>query len=499
MNIAVSPSPPLEFVTPLLILPLFSDQISGIAAQLNDQLSGLFAEILETDGFKAKCGDTRLIYNTGAAAPRVLLLGIGARDGFSAHVLRRAAAKAVQAARALKKTEIAVVLPRFDAVSTEDSALALGEGLTLGAHLFDDFKTGEKAAPVEKVAVLLESGEAEAESELKNVQKGLDLAAILSAATLKCRALVNTPSNLKKPETIAQAARDIAAEKGLRVEVWDETRILEEKMGALYGVGMGSEAPPRFIVLEYVPEGAENEAPIALVGKGMSFDTGGYSLKPSTSMEDMKDDMAGAAVVLAAMSALGDLKIARRVLGVIPSAENMISERAQRPGDIVTARGGKTIEVLNTDAEGRLILADALVWTSEQKPSVIIDFATLTGAIGTALGQEAAGLFSNDNELSAALAHSGEKVAERVWRLPLWEEYRDAMKGSISDLKNISGDRYAGSIVAAIFLEQFVEKGIPWAHFDIAAVALVKKEKYLTQRGATGFGVRMILDYLRSA
>ncbi len=495
MNIAVSPSPPLEFSSSLLVLPVFSGALTGVSTQLDEQLGGLISESLEMDGFKAKCGETRLLANPNGAAKRVLLLGIGAPDEFSVHILRRAAAKAIQGARSLQKLEIGFVLPDFESVSAQEAALAVGEGLMLGAHVFDDFKTGEKPAPVESVSILLEN---ENETEIESARKGLDLAAIFGEATLRCRALVNLPSNLKKPETIAQAAREIAAEKGLRVEVWDEARILEEKMGALYGVGMGSEAPPRFIVLEYAPAGLENQAPIALVGKGMSFDTGGYSLKPSASMEDMKDDMAGAAVVLCAMSALADLKIPRRVLGVIPSAENMVSERAQRPGDIVTARNGKTIEVLNTDAEGRLILADALVWTCEQKPSAIVDFATLTGAIGIALGQEAAGLFSNDNDLSAALAQAGENVGERVWRLPLWKEYRGAMKGSNSDLKNISGDRYAGSIVAAVFLEEFVEKGIPWAHFDIAAVSLVKKEKYLTQHGATGFGVRMILDYLRN-
>ena len=493
MNIVLSTGAPLEFAAPLLILPVFADEsLSPVAAQLNETLGGLVAETFDADGFKAAVGDTRLIYNPTGITKRVLLVGLGKKDKFSADKLTRAAAKAVKAARSLKKTEVAVALPTFELLGSEAAALALAEGLTLGAHVFDDFKTGEKTAPVSAATVLVE-GDAE------SAQRGLDLAAILTDANLRARALVNMPSNLKKPETLAQAARDIAAEKGLRVEVWDETRIQEEKMGALWGVGMGSEAPPRFIVLEYAPEGFENEAPLALVGKGMSFDTGGYSLKPSTSMEDMKDDMAGAAAVLGAMSALTDLKIARRVLGVIPSAENMVSDRAQRPGDIVTARNGKTIEVLNTDAEGRLILADALVWTCEQKPAAIIDLATLTGAIGIALGQEGAGLFSNDDALSNALLTSGERVAERLWRFPLWEEYREYMKGTISDLRNIGPERRAGSIAAAIFLEEFVEKDIPWAHLDIAAVALVRSEKFLTERGATGFGVRLILDYLRAS
>ncbi|HEX9996788.1 MAG TPA: leucyl aminopeptidase [Abditibacterium sp.] len=493
MKIAAISAAPLDFASPLLVLPIYADEpLEGVAAQFNQNLGNLILESLEQDGFKAAVSDTRLIPNPGGASKRILLLGLGKKAKFSAGKLRKAAAKSAKTAQSLKKTEIAFVLPSFDAISVENAALAVAEGLELGAHSFDDFKTGEKLAPVDSATILVEG-------DLENAARGVELAAILCAANLKCRALVNQPSNLKKPETLAQTARDIAAEKGLRVEIWDEKRILEEKMGALHGVGMGSEAPPRFIVLEYIPEGTENDAPIALVGKGMSFDTGGYSLKPSTSMEDMKDDMAGAGVVLSAMSALSDLKITRRVLGVIPSAENMVSDRAQRPGDIVTARNGKTIEVLNTDAEGRLILADALVWTCEQKPAVIIDFATLTGAIGTALGQEAAGLFSNDDELSNQLCASGEGVAERLWRLPIWEEYRDAMKGNVSDLKNISGDRYAGSIVAAIFLQEFVNEGTPWAHLDIAAVSLVKKEKFLTSRGGTGFGVRLILDYLRSS
>ncbi|HEX8464092.1 MAG TPA: leucyl aminopeptidase [Abditibacterium sp.] len=492
MNIAVASAAPLEFSSSCLVLPLFPDEsLSPLAAQLNQDLDGLIAEIIADDGFKAKVGESRVLYHPTGAAKRVLLVGLGKRAKFSADALRRAASKSGKTARSLQKADLAFVLPVFDTLSTEQAALAVAEGLELGAHQFDDFKTGEKPAPVEAATILVES-------ELESAQKGVDLAAIFSNANLRCRALVNLPSNIKKPETLAQAARDIAAEKGLRVEVWDEKRILEEKMGALYGVGMGSEAPPRFIVLEYAPTGTENDAPIALVGKGMSFDTGGYSLKPSTSMEDMKDDMAGAGVVLGAMSALGDLGIKRRVLGIVPSAENMVSERAQRPGDIVTARSGKTIEVLNTDAEGRLILADALCYTCEQKPAAIVDFATLTGAIGIALGQEAAGLFSNDNALSAQLIESGNRVAERVWRFPLWEEYHEYIKGTISDLKNIGPERRAGSIAAAAFLEEFVTDGTPWAHLDIAAVSLVKTEKFLTERGATGFGVRLILDYLRA-
>jgi leucyl aminopeptidase len=309
---------------------------------------------------------------------------------------------------------------------------------------------------------------------------------------------VNLPSNMKWPEFMAEQAQQIAEESGLRCEVWDENRIVEERMGALFGVGMGSEKPPRFMILEYSPEGTENDQPIILVGKGMTFDSGGYSLKPSTSMEDMKDDMGGAAVVLGTMSALKDLEVPHRVLGIIASAENMISGRAQRPGDIVTARNGKTIEILNTDAEGRLILADALSYASEQNPRAIIDFATLTGAIGIALGQEAAGLFSNDADLARQVWQAGETSGDRVWEFPMWDEYREHIKGTVSDIKNIGIERRAGSISAAVFLEHFVGPDIPWAHVDIAAVAFLREDRPLVQRGATGFGVRLTLELLRS-
>ncbi|MBV9467827.1 MAG: leucyl aminopeptidase family protein, partial [Abitibacteriaceae bacterium] len=306
------------------------------------------------------------------------------------------------------------------------------------------------------------------------------------------------PSNLKSPKFLAEQAQEICARNGLECDMWDETRIQAERMGALYAVGMGSDNPPRFIIMEYAPPGMEKEPPIILVGKGMSYDTGGYSLKPTTSMEDMKDDMAGAAVVLGAMSAIAELKPKRRVIGLVPSAENMVSGNAQRPGDIVTARNGKTIEVVNTDAEGRLILADALSYACELKPAAIIDFATLTGAIGVAIGQEAAGLFATDEALADKIEQAAEITGDRVWRFPLWDEYKEHVKGSISDLKNVGQERRAGAIAGAVFLENFVADDIPWAHIDMAAVALIREDRPLSARGATGYGVRLTLELLKN-
>ena len=229
----------------------------------------------------------------------------------------------------------------------------------------------------------------------------------------------------------------------------------------------------------------------------MSFDTGGYSIKGAVGMEDMKDDLGGAAAVLGAMSVVKEVAPNTRVLALVASAENMINGRAQRPGDIVTARNGKTIEVLNTDAEGRLILADALSYASEQNPKLILDFATLTGAIGIALGQEAAGLFSSDDALVGRVRTAGDKSGERVWPFPMWDEYRDYMKGTVSDLRNIGPERRAGSIAGAIFLQSFVPESVPWAHLDIAAVAFIREDRPLSQRGATGFGTGLILQFLK--
>ena len=492
MQIDVQSAAPLEFETPCLVVPVWQDaELSDVAAELDKQLDGLVKSIMTEDGFKAKAGETRVLHTPGQAAPRVVLLGLGKRNKVSAESLRKAAAKGARAVRGIKRESFAIVVPNLKTIKLEEAAAAVTEGIVLGLHIYNDLKTDkDKPTEIARATILTNSAKA--------AQRGVAQAQLNATANLCARALVNLPSNLKSPEFLAEQARHFAEESGLRCEVWDENRIIAERMGALYAVGMGSDNPPRFIILEYCPPGREREQPIVLVGKGMTFDTGGYSIKPSAGMEDMKDDMAGAAAVLATMGVLGELKPARRVLGIIPSAENMVNGHAQRPGDVVKARNGKTIEVLNTDAEGRLILADALSYASEQKPAAIIDFATLTGAIGIALGQEAAGLFSNDDELSNRIREAGERSGDRVWPFPMWDEYKEHVKGTVSDLKNMGVERRAGSIAGAVFLEHFVGEGIPWAHLDIAAVSFIREDRPLSQRGATGFGVRLALELLRS-
>ncbi len=503
MRIDVRTTAPLKTDTPCLVLPLWQDaKLDGAAARLNKSLNGLVAEVMTQDGFKAAAGDTRVLYTNGqagapgqAAASRVILLGLGKRDKVSATTLRKAAARAARGVRAIQRSSFALAVPSFEGITAAEAGAALVEGTVLGLHLFHDFKTdSESKSQTEITAVTLLTESAGADE----LRRGVEHGQLVAEANLRARLVVNTPSNKKSPQFLAEQAQQIAEENGLRCEVWDENKIRDEGMGALFAVGMGSDNPPRFIVLEYTPRGKANDAPLCLVGKGITFDTGGYSIKPSTGMEDMKGDMGGAAVVLGAMSAIGRLQPARRVLGIIASAENMINGHAQRPGDIVTARNGKTIEVLNTDAEGRLVLADALSYASEQKPAAIVDFATLTGAIGIALGQEAAGLFSNDADLAKKVWAAGEASGERVWELPMWDEYKEHVKGTVSDVKNIGKERRAGSIAGAVFLEYFVGDGIPWAHVDIASVAFTREEHPLTARGATGFGVGLALELLRN-
>ena len=499
MNIAVQNTAPFEYSTSCLVVPIYqSETLADEVAQLDEKLGGIIAETMREDGFKGKVGETFVLRTNGQITARQLVLvGAGKPEKLDAAAIRKAAAKAARQVRALKKTDFAIAIPRLaDPNAPHLTPAVVGaavvDGIVLGLHRFDDFKTDEdsrSSTQIENVTIL----SPDADAMLGEVQ----WAQVTAEANLRARLWVNLPSNKKSPLFLAEQARQIAHENGLACTVWDENRIQSEKMEALYAVGMGSDNPPRFIVLDYSPAGHEHDAPLILVGKGMTFDTGGYSIKPAANMEDMKDDMGGAAVVLGAMSAIAQLKPQCRVMGIVASAENMINGHAMRPGDIVTARNGKTIEILNTDAEGRLILADALSYASELKPAAIIDFATLTGAIGIALGQEAAGLFSNDDDLANRVLAAGEDVGERLWPFPMWDEYREHVKGTVSDVKNIGLERRAGSIAAAVFLEHFVADGIPWAHIDIAAVALVREDRPLTKRGATGFGVRLALELIR--
>jgi leucyl aminopeptidase len=497
MKLAVSTQSPRDIETSCLIIPLWQDEpLSGLAAEIDESMDGLITQFME-DGFKRSAGEVRMLYHVPILkAARAILVGLGKRDQFSAHQLHKAVSRAARTARGIKRESLAFALPHSKALNAGQSATAAVEGVVLGLHVYNDFKTDDDAKNLTKVAslTLLTSTPGDEAA----IRRGADYGLLASQASIRARNWVDLPSNKKSPAFLAFQAGQIAQDNEcLTCVVWDEGKLREENMNAMIGVGQGSDNPPRLIRLEYSPAQPSDEPPLILVGKGVTFDTGGYSLKPSSSMEDMKDDMAGAAVVLATMEAVAKLKPARRVIGLVGSVENMISGGAQRPGDVVQARNGKTIEVLNTDAEGRLVLADVLSYASELNPAAIVDFATLTGAIGIALGQEAAGLFSNDDALTEKVRAAGDATGERVWPFPMWDDYKEHIKGMVADIKNMGKERRAGSIAAAVFLQHFVGEGIPWAHVDIAATAYVREDRPLSSGGATGFGVRLALELLK--
>jgi leucyl aminopeptidase len=363
----------------------------------------------------------------------------------------------------------------------DDIAEAIVEGAMLAGYQFVEFKTKtEDLFYVEKVTVIGE----------KDLSAGVRRGSILAQAQNYARKMDERPANIATPTSIAKEARKLAKAERLSITVFDKKTIRKMGMGGVMAVSAGSEEPPVFIRMEY---NKGKKLPLyCLVGKGITFDSGGISLKPSKNMHEMKYDKTGAINVLGVMKAVAQLKLPIRVIGLMPFTENMPSGTATLPGDIIKAYNGKTIEVLNTDAEGRLILADALSYASKMKPKAIIDMATLTGAIIISLGRHAAGLFSNDDGLAAKLQEAGQETHERVWRLPVWPEYSEMMKSEFADLKNISELGEAGSITAAAFLKEFVGD-TPWAHLDIAGVEMSKgKHAYLGRKGATGTGVRLV-------
>ncbi|HWB41397.1 MAG TPA: leucyl aminopeptidase [Gemmatimonadales bacterium] len=456
-------------------------------AELDRAAGGALQRLATAGDFAGKRDETALVYPTGPAG-RIMLVGMGKPDEVSRAAIRRAASVAAKRMRALGVAHGAFHLPSESrgGVSPADAGQAIAEGLAQGAWQYLDMKRpgDDRKAPLERVDVL-------APDDHEGLAAGHRIGSALGAGQTLARGIQVLPGNLCTPTYVGRAAEELATRHGFAVTVLDKAAITREKMGALLAVAQGSVEEPRFIVLEY--QGAEG-APIVLVGKGVTFDTGGISIKPAQNMEDMKYDMSGAAAVLGTFEVLGRLKPAVHVIGLIPSTENMPSGTAVKPGDVVTSHLGKTIEVINTDAEGRLILCDALSWARRYRPACAIDIATLTGAIVVALGNSAAGVMGSDDALVEEVRQAAERAGERVWPLPLWEEYRDLMKSDIADVKN-AGGRPAGSISAGWFLREFVD-GFPWAHLDIAGTAYTDREDVTRVKGPTGIGVRLFSEFV---
>jgi leucyl aminopeptidase len=422
------------------------------------------------------------------AADAVLLIGVGEKDRFDAAAARRALGKAGPTAR--RFGSVATTLPlAFGAKDAAAAVQAAAEGLGLGAYRFDRYRTtsGDGTKDLRKVIVL-----GAPRWDARAMKAAVRRADVLVDATCWARDLVNTPAGDLPPAKIADAARAMAKEAGLTCKVWTEAQLKQGGFGGILGVGQGSVHPPRLIELTYT--GAGKATPIALTGKGISFDSGGLSIKPADGMETMKDDMGGAASIMATMKAVARLKPKVNVIAAIPSSENMPSGSAQKPGDVIRHYGGKTSEVLNTDAEGRLVLADALAYLAEKKPSLIVDTATLTGACMVALGDQITGAMGNDDGLARDLTSAGAKAGEAVWQLPLFEDYRQLIDSSVADIKNV-GKRYGGAITAAWFLAEFVGD-TPWVHLDIAGPAFAENAHDLGPKGATGAPVRTLVRFV---
>jgi len=509
MQITVDTRAPALRAAEVLALPLCArepeSRLSGPSAALDKALGGRLSGALATGDFRGQRGETLLLYGEGSlAAERVLLVGLGDEKKLTGDGVRLAAGVAAQAASRRGCRSLALVLPTTRRVKAHEAAQAATEGVVLASYRFDRYHTTppEKGVPkppgLSRVTLL--TGRA---GEVRGLRGAVATGRHLAESQNLARDLSNEPPNVLPPAALAREARRMAQEVGLRVRVLGDAELKKERLGALLAVASGSHNRPRLIVVEHAPKSAARgrgaaakSRRICLVGKGVTFDSGGLSLKPSTSMVTMKHDMSGAAAVLGALRAIALLKLPLRVAAVIGAVENMPSGTAYRPDDILTSGSGKTIEVLNTDAEGRLVLADALHYARRHfAPEAIVDVATLTGACAVALGPWAAAVVSNHDRLSERIVHAGETTGERFWPLPLWDVHRDHMRSHIADVKQ-TGGRHAGTTTAAAFLSHFVEE-TPWAHLDIASTANTDQPNALQPRGATGFGVRALVETLR--
>ncbi len=465
----------------LVACGVFSDKSFTKLAQAIDQESeGIFTSAIDLGDIKGKTGETHLFYIN---EKRILLLGLGKKEKYDATAVRLAAGTVVRTAIAKKIDSIAIECLCIDCGNCQ----AVGEGLVLGSYQFLDYKTNQKDVFELKSATVLGC-------DSTHIAKG----AAIGNAVCFARDLGNHPGNVTTPTRLADAAKEIAEEGEMKLTVFDRDEFTEMGMGGLAGVAQGTDEPPKFIILEYMKGG--NEKPKVLVGKGLTFDAGGISIKPAGNMDEMKYDMCGSATVLGTMKAVASLKPKMNIVCIVPSTENLLGAKAYKPGDVLEAYNGKTIEVLNTDAEGRLILADGLSYASKHyDPEFILDFATLTGAILIALGHVATGIMGTNDELIKQIKDASNNTGEKVWELPLWPEFCKQIKSEIADVKNMGAARQAGSIAAGAFLKEFVDKDIPWAHFDIAGTAWGGQTTSIDPKGsATGWGIRLTLDLLKA-
>ena len=496
MKITVKKGNALKQKTSCLVLGVFVGKYrEEQLLQVDQQVGGALDRATRSKEFTGRKGETLLLHGGSTAlAERILLVGLGKEAGFSLHSLRQTSSSVAKLLAEKQLGSFLLALPEVPIKKTDlaERIQAITEGVLLADYRYDRYlpkaKSGQPV-PLNHVELLISD-----KDKIATAKAAVMEAEAIASGVCFARDLVNAPGNLKSPEYMAMQAVAMAEQVGISTKLLDRRELERQGFGAMLGVSQGSEQDPYLIVLEY-RGGDEADQPIALVGKGVTFDSGGISLKPSEKMDEMKMDMGGAATVLGTMQAAAQMKLPINLVAVVPAVENMPSGTAIRPGDILTSLSGKTIEVLNTDAEGRLILADALTYVGRYQPRFVIDLATLTGACIIALGNQAAAVLGNHDGLIRQLLKAGERSGERFWQLPLWDEYTDLIKSDFADVKN-TGGRAAGTITAAAFLQQFADK-YKWAHLDIAGMAWAEQGKAGQPKGGTGFGVRALIEYLR--
>jgi leucyl aminopeptidase len=457
----------------------------GVLAEIDRRSNGVISSLIDTGEISGKSGESAYVHNPGnIKARRLLLLGVGRKEDFTADGLRRMAGTAARTLRGKKARNFAIL--RRSQLPAGEGAQAATEGALISLFDADKYHTSDKTEnQLQSMTIVAPAAEA------GEIKRAVERGRIIAEAANFARELINEPANVITPTELARRAEDVAKEYGLEFDALDEARMKELKMGAFLGVAQGSSEPSKLITLTYTPKTESNET-VAIVGKGVTFDTGGISIKPSDGMEKMKYDMAGGATTIGAMRAIAQLKPPVKVIGVVPATENMPGGRAQRPGDVVRAMNGKTIEVINTDAEGRLILADAVAYARKLGATKIIDIATLTGAVSIALGDVYVAILGTDQNWIDQVLAAARKSGEKLWQLPLDKDYREQIKSEIADIKNVGG-RKAGTITGAYFIREFVED-TPWAHLDIASTAWNECGKPHLAVGPTGVGLRTLVN-----
>lgn len=493
MKLSVASLPLDKITADVVAVVLYQDEkiLKNSLKHIASTFPSAATESISEGDFSGKEGELLLLFTTNKKSPRVLLIGLGEESKVSIEKLRRATATASKKTKALKKESLAIAVPQISGQSPYDIALAMSEASLLSIYKFDKYISKEKnGKQLSHISFVLSD-----KKQLKDSENGIRAGKILAEGTIHARDLSNAPGNEIYPETLAKNAQQLGKKLGFSVTVFDKRKIESLGMGGVIGVSKGSAKEPRFIIMEYGARYKKNGT-VAFVGKGVTFDTGGISIKPSAGMAEMKMDMSGAAAVVGAFHAIAKLKLHKHVIGLIPSVENMPSGTAVKPGDIIRHFNGKTSEVDNTDAEGRLILADALSYAEKFKPDVVIDLATLTGACVVALGHHASGMMGNDQSVMDTLTTAGEKTYERVWQLPLFDEYEKQIKSDIADVKNVGG-RWAGAITAGWFLKKFIGN-YKWVHLDIAGTAMLEADNDYTPKGGSGVGVRLLVEFLNN-